>query len=241
MLSDLEQGNSTLAAAFLENAAWEYDPALPATPNKRPSSDELGFLVICGDSYDAPLPPDGLDWWGSLWANMTATSWLSGNSRFYDVFPCQHFTKYWPEPAGVYRGGLDHALRNPVLLIAETHDPATPLRNGRRLLAEMGRDNARLIAHHGYGHSSRDTSRCTDAIARAYILDGTLPDKAETACYADEKPYLYGVKDGGVKDMTVGGLDPVGVWREHLREMEFMNYNINLDKTQLRFLVREHR
>lgn len=223
MLSDLEQGNSTLAAAFLENAAWEYDPALPATPNKRPSSDELGFLVICGDSYDAPLPPDGLDWWGSLWANMTATSWLSGNSRFYDVFPCQHFTKYWPEPAGVYRGGLDHALRNPVLLIAETHDPATPLRNGRRLLAEMGRDNARLIAHHGYGHSSRDTSRCTDAIARAYILDGTLPDEAETACYADEKPYLYGVKDGGgVKDMTVGGLDPVGVWREHLREMEFM-------------------
>ncbi|TQN65906.1 putative hydrolase YuaR [Colletotrichum shisoi] len=225
MLSDLEQGNSTLAAAFLENAAWGYDPALPATPSKRPSSSELGYLVICGDSYDAPLPPDGLDWWGSLWANMTATSWLSGNSRFYDVLPCQRFAEYWPEPAGVYRGGLDHALRNPVLLIAETYDPATPLRNGRRLLAEMGRDNARLIAHHGYGHSSRDTSRCTDAIARAYILEGALPDEAETACYADEKPYLYGVKDGGVKDihMAVGGLgDPVGVWREHLCEMEFV-------------------
>lgn len=189
ILSELEKGNTTMAAENLEKA-WAFDPAHPSPKH---ASEELGSLVICADSYDAPRPESGLDWWESLWKNMTDTTWVSGNSRFFNVFPCQHFTNYWPEPAEVYRGSLNATLSTPVLLIGETYDPATPLRNGRRLLHEMGR-NARLIAHHGYGHSSRDTSNCTEAIARAYIMNGTLPEEAETACYANEKPYLYGVK-----------------------------------------------
>lgn len=60
MLYELEAGNSTLAAAFLELSAWEYDPTLPQLPSPRPSTDELGYLVICGDSYDAPA--QGLSW-----------------------------------------------------------------------------------------------------------------------------------------------------------------------------------
>jgi hypothetical protein len=122
----------------------------------------------------------------------------------------------------VYRGDLNHTLKHPVLLIAETYDPATPLRNGRRLLQEMGK-NARLIVHHGYGHSSRDTSNCTETIAKAYILNGTLPDEQETDCYADEKPYLYGV--GKVAAAMPGGIvteDPIKMWQEHLAELSFL-------------------
>jgi predicted esterase len=48
------------------------------------------------------------------------------------------------EPFQVYRGDFDASLRNPLLLIAETYDPATPLRNGRRLAKALGKDNARL-------------------------------------------------------------------------------------------------
>jgi predicted esterase len=44
----------------------------------------------------------------------------------------------------VYRGNFDAELKNPLLLIAETYDPATPLRNGRRLAQALGKDNARL-------------------------------------------------------------------------------------------------
>lgn len=220
MLSELEDGNSTLAASFLET--WEYDPTepCPVAPAK-PSSQELGDIVICADSYDAPQP-DGLDWWLDLWANMTEKSWIAGNSRFSNVFVCRHFADYWPEPVDVYRGDLNNTLKNPVLLIAETYDPATPLRNGRRLLKEMG-ENARLIAHHGYGHSSRDTSNCTNAIAKAFILNGTLPAEPETACYANEKPYLYGVKSktasSTVDTLNADQWDPVADWREHQREM----------------------
>ncbi|KAH9992391.1 hypothetical protein F4779DRAFT_609232 [Xylariaceae sp. FL0662B] len=219
MLYELEGGNSTLATAFLERSTWEYDPTLPSSPSPKPSSDELGALVICADSYDAPLPPDGLIWWQSLWANMTSQAWISGNSRFFNVLPCRHFPTYWPKPAEVYRGDLNHTLSNPILLIAETYDPATPLRNGRRLLEEMG-PNARLIVHHGYGHSSRDTSSCTDSIAKAYILNGTLPEAQETACYANEKPYLYGVNTA---DDHAKPLDPIRLWREHIRELAEWN------------------
>lgn len=199
---------------FLERSAWEYYPTRPAPLSLKPSSDELGSLVICADSYDAP--PQDLDWWLSLWSNMTAKSWISGNSRFFNVLPCRHFSTYWPLPAEVYRGDLNHTLRNPVLLIAETYDPATPLRNGRRLAREMGR-NARLVVHHGYGHSSRDKSSCTDTIAREFVLHGTLPDESETACFADEKPYRYS-KGKAAVTAAGGEFAPVKAWREHTQE-----------------------
>lgn len=215
MLHELENDNTTLASIFLEQS-WQYNPSKPSIAGTAPYTEELGALVICADSYDAP--EQNLTWWDTLWTNMTAKTWISGNSRFGSVFPCRHFNKYWAAPAEVYRGDLNHTLRNPILLIAETYDPATPLRNGRRLLAEMER-NARLIVHHGYGHSSRDSSNCTDNIVQQFILHGTLPEEQETACYANEKPYLYGVNNGngtaGVKMTT----DPVEIWKEHLLEL----------------------
>ncbi|KAI1426943.1 alpha/beta-hydrolase [Xylaria sp. FL1777] len=223
MLYELEGGNSTLFTELFDKAEWKYDPASTPSPFPYVPGDDLSALVICSDSYDAPMPSDGLAWWASLWANMTSKSWISGNSRFFNVFPCRHFATYWPEPAEVYRGDLNHTLKHPVLLIAETYDPATPLRNGRRLLAEMG-SNARLIVHHGYGHSSRDKSSCTDEIAKAYILEGKLPKEEETACYADGKPYLYNTQATNVGSKTMAEM--VTLWREQIQEVAYFNPRI---------------
>ncbi|KAI8960403.1 hypothetical protein F5Y11DRAFT_268344 [Daldinia sp. FL1419] len=222
MLYELEAGNSTLAAAFLDRSEWEYHPSLPCPATSRPRSHELGPLVICADSYDSPLPPDGLLWWQSLWTNMTTRSWISGNEEFFNVLPCQHFRTYWAAPAELYRGDLNNTLKNPLLLIAETHDPATPLRNGKNLMNEMGK-NARLIVHHGYGHSSRDKSSCTDSIIKAFILNGTLPTEKETACYADGKPYLYGSNAAGSPTEDTAAQDPIQMWREHIQELSLWN------------------
>ncbi|KAK8040365.1 hypothetical protein PG991_000153 [Apiospora marii] len=229
MLYELGHYNTTLAGQFLERQ-WEYDPTLPCTSasKKKPSSsEELTLMVVCSDSYDDTNP--GLDWWNTQWDTMTNQSWIAGDSRFF-VFACHHYTRYWPKPAEVYRGDLNHTLQNPVLLVAEVYDPATPLRNGRRLLGEMG-VNARLIVHHGYGHSSgRDRSACTDARLKAYILNGTLPEDQETDCYADEKPYLYGVKDGEVDSLAAAAaasaFDPVASWREHLKEAQLFGLRV---------------
>ncbi|KAJ5485185.1 hypothetical protein N7539_005173 [Penicillium diatomitis] len=186
LLHDLEHNNATLAARWLDST-WSQQSAPPSTSS--PSTTELDYLVICADSHDAPMPDNGLKWWDSLWANMTAQSWMAGNSRFFAVLPCRHYQTYWGQPAEVYRGDLNHTLKTPVLLIASPWDPATPLRNGRRLLNEMGK-NARLIVHHGFGHSSRrDPSACTDRIAKAYVLEGVLPEEQEVACDANVKPY----------------------------------------------------
>ncbi|KAH7157878.1 hypothetical protein B0J13DRAFT_435645 [Dactylonectria estremocensis] len=194
MLFGLENDNSTLAAALVDGS-WSYNPAETCSPQPiPPSSYELGSLVICGDAYDAPLPAGGdtIDFYASLWDNMTTKNWIAGNRRFYAIFPCKNFDTYWPKPAEVYRGELNNTLKHPVLLIAVTYDPATPLRNGRRLLNDMGK-NARLIVHHGYGHTSRDPSDCTDSLAKAFILEGSVPESQETTCYANGRPYLYGV------------------------------------------------
>ena len=186
MLYELETGNTTLAANQLESS-WS-DHSNPFSPPSPPSSNELDMLVICADSYDAPMP-EGIEWWTELWKNMTDQSWIAGNSRFFSVFPCRHFNTYWKAPAEVYRGDLNNTLKTPALLIASTYDPATPLRNGRRLLNEMGQ-NARLIVHNAYGHSSRrDSSDCTDRLAKDYILNGVLPEESEVQCYAKGKPY----------------------------------------------------
>ncbi|KAI0200778.1 Alpha/Beta hydrolase protein [Astrocystis sublimbata] len=216
MLYDLERGNSTLAAKMLDT--WGWDPASMRPPSSNVDGDELGALVICSDAYDAPQPADGLDWWEVLWANMTSTSWIAGNSRFFDVFPCRHFATHWPEPAEVYRGDLNKTLKNPVLLIAETYDPATPLRNGKRLLHEMGA-NARLIAHHAYGHSSSDKSACTDKIAKNYILHGNLPRDQETSCYADQRPYRANIvaAEGGLRLEA----DPAVQWKNQVQVPAF--------------------
>ncbi|KAL7624127.1 hypothetical protein AAE478_005684 [Parahypoxylon ruwenzoriense] len=190
MLYELEMGNSASTAIFLERR-WEYNPTISIAAPKKPSTDELPYLVLCADAFDATEPESGLSWWDSLWSNMTTQSWIAGNSRFLNVLPCRHFNTYWPNPAEVYRGDLNHTLSNPVLIVGVTYDPATPLRNGKRLLADMG-ENARLIIHHGYGHTSRwDPSDCTDSIGKAYILNGTLPRDQETDCYANESAYLY--------------------------------------------------
>lgn len=108
-------GNSTRATVALGEEEG-FNSSVPC-PSRRLSTDELLFLVVCADSYDAPQPSEGLEWRGQLWVNMTDRSWISGNSRFLDVFPCRHFTRYWPHVSEVYRGELDHALRNPTLLI----------------------------------------------------------------------------------------------------------------------------
>ncbi len=216
MFADLEAGNATLAAEMTEGL-WQYKPDRGCEANPSPSTVELGSLTISPDAYDDPQPENGLDWWEGLWSNMTETSWIGGNSRFWNVFPCRQYAKYWPTAGEVYRGDLNNTLKNPVLLIAEVYDPATPLRNGRRLLDEMGR-NARLIVHHGYGHSSADTSACTDSVARKFIMKGILPEEQETDCYADEKPYRYeSQKRIGTTE------DHIAAWTEHLEQLEVLN------------------
>ncbi|CEH16878.1 hypothetical protein CBOM_02969 [Ceraceosorus bombacis] len=182
---------------------WSSHPLEPEA-----GSTELGIFIICGDAYDAPAQDDA--WYVSLWKNMTAKSFISGDDRFFSSLPCK---TYPYKPTDVYRGDFDHPLKTPLLLIGETYDPATPLRNGERLARALGRGNARLIRHHGYGHSSRDRSICTENFKKAYLSHGEVPGDFFTDCLADSKPYSQPMERESNVFLTE-------VWREVMRESE---------------------
>ncbi|GAC93601.1 proteinase [Pseudozyma hubeiensis SY62] len=209
---DLLQGNTSAISQYVDDS-WEFDPHFPA----RHSSDELGMLVICSDQWDSPLPAtydvatNGEQWYLDLWKRMVSQSEIGGNGRFFDILPCRHWNATFGPPKEVYRGALNHTLSHPVLLIAETYDPATPLRNGRRLLDEMGDGNARLIALDAFSHSSRDLSKCAMDIMRRYMLTGALPDERETGCKADHRPY---------RDVEAHS------WKDYIAELRSLSPNL---------------
>lgn len=96
----------------------------------------------------------------------------------------------------MYRGSLNANLSNPVLLISETYDVATPLASGLQVYSYLGPSNSRMVIHHGYGHtSSANPSNCTETIKKDYMLKGALPSRDRpTDCYANEKPFVGGMK-----------------------------------------------
>ena len=82
----------------------------------------------------------------------------------------------WPfEPRGSFRGPFRHdAGAQPVLVIGGTHDPATPYRWAKRLVADLG--NARLLTYRADGHGAiTDLNGCIIGWSLAYLEAGVLP------------------------------------------------------------------
>lgn len=185
MLKELEAGNATAAANSIKSFQ-----ASPGEDSDKPFTSEVLSLALCADAHNSLDSVGDLAWWDSLWANQTGQSWLTGNFWFFANLPCRHFNTYWRD-LKTFQGNLNTTLKNPVLIMSSTADPATPLHNSIRLFEEMGA-NARLVVHHGYGHSTLpDKSNCTDKIGMDWISSGELPTELISDCYANEKPYQY--------------------------------------------------
>jgi len=200
MLAGLLEGNGTLA---LQMQGWNYELESCATQAEsfvpgwtgvhlpRSSSEELTLAVVCSDAYDGPR--HNLTWWKELESKMVSKSPLGGSINAGYVVGCNSFTA---KAAEVYRGRFNHTLKNPLLIISETHDPATPLRGGQYIHDLLGKGNSHFLIHHGYGHSSRDRSgNCTERIKRDFFLHGKLPKEDVTNCYADGKPFPHPASD----------------------------------------------
>lgn len=196
-LFELLRGNAALISEVLDT--WNYDAAKPLSPSAH-TQLELLSLLVCSDQYDSPLPAEydvstnGEEWYLDLWKRMTEQAEIGGDRGFLLMLSCRHWNSYFAAPKEVFRADLDHVLSNPVLLIGTAYDPATPLRNARSLLQEMG-VNARLIVHRGYGHLTNDRSTCTSDMIRSYLMNGIVPEQPESQCFADQKPYRYAKAD----------------------------------------------
>ena len=94
----------------------------------------------------------------------------------------------WPASAADrYAGPWNRRTANPVLVIGNTYDPATPYRGAKVVARQLAR--ARLLTVHGYGHTSlTNPSACANGYASRYFIFKTLPPPG-TRCKQDLQPF----------------------------------------------------
>jgi hypothetical protein len=180
------QGWSGAAAGLQElwkarsKAAGASPAAAPAaaTATERYAGPEQGLSVQCGD---APSPParafPGLQRLVLRHGSVISLPDLWGDE------PCST----WPvSQLDTYRGPWN-AHTSPILVIGNTTDPSTPLRDAIAMSHELA--NARLLVVHGYGHTQfLNPSTCASTYMTAYFRTGALPPVG-TICQQNLPPF----------------------------------------------------
>ncbi|OGM42313.1 proteinase [Aspergillus bombycis] len=96
-----------------------------------------------------------------------------------------------------YEGNFESKTKNPIMVIGNTYDSATPLVSARNISASF--EGSVLLEHGGWGHASlAHGSSCTSRIIRDYWTNGTLP-AVGTKCEPDYPPF----EPGSLKDVLV--------------------------------------
>ncbi len=96
----------------------------------------------------------------------------------------------WPvEDDDTFRGRFHYpGQAAPILVISNTHDPATPYAGARQLVADLG--NARLLTYQADGHASLTSGNpCLVIPALAYLTDGTTLPPVGATCRDDTDPF----------------------------------------------------
>ncbi|MDX3190132.1 alpha/beta hydrolase [Streptomyces sp. MN03-5084-2B] len=182
----------TVAGALYQSGRWkrlaQTLSAMPADPG--PAAPVLdpyvpthspGFLAVqCVDSDNPRSPAD----YAALAAAESARRPYFGLSAVYSMAQCTG----WPaRDDDRYTGPWNRPRKNPVLVLNNRFDPATPLANAEATAAELG--DGRVLVVDGYGHTSLDVpSACASAAVVRYLTDLAVP-AAGTTCPPDTVPF----------------------------------------------------
>lgn len=99
--------------------------------------------------------------------------------------PC-HFCHRWPARAVErFTGPWNNTLKNPIIIIGNKADPATPFLDASTVAGWLG-DSATLVEQDGYGHLSlAEKSNCTQNIITNFFVNGVRPEGNGTICAID--------------------------------------------------------
>jgi pimeloyl-ACP methyl ester carboxylesterase len=148
----------------------------PPTPEGYVNYPDANAATTCGDTDN----PDDPYRYGEVARDLDATSAPHVGSRWaYLGLVCAPWVGRSTER---HTGPWDSWTRNPVLVIGNRYDPATPYRNAVGVHDLL--PNSTLLIVDGVGHGSVGTSSCAAALTSQYLLTGATPP-AGTVCPQD--------------------------------------------------------
>jgi pimeloyl-ACP methyl ester carboxylesterase len=156
-------------------------PPLPASPAGQLSEQLLA--VKCAES---PNPRDP----NAYFALADLASNRSGAVGPYWVWLDEECAAWPATAADRYTGPWNTPTANPILLLNNTHDPATPYSEAITMAGLLA--DARVLTIDGYGHADAAVaSTCADAFMSSYFIDKTAPPNG-TVCRQDTAPFAAG-------------------------------------------------
>lgn len=93
---------------------------------------------------------------------------------------------WYTADADRYLGPFDRRTANPVLVVGNRFDPATPYQGAQTVAGLL--PSSRLLTIAGWGHTSFGISQCANEIVDEYLLTIALPPPA-TVCAQDFTPF----------------------------------------------------
>ncbi len=141
--------------------------------------DDNSYAVYNATSCtDAPWPAAWRTWVDDSWNTYQQRAFLTWNNTWYNA-PC--FT--WPATAGTPVNVSGAHVTEPILLVNETLDAATPFSGALEVRRRF--PTASLVA--GVGGTTHAASLsgvpCVDDAIAAYLTDGTVPDRVSGDTY----------------------------------------------------------
>ena len=185
LAADLEQ-QLGLAATLARTPANAADAHLEATsylerPGRYPNFVEGFPGVACSDSDN----PGGHEFWSVAGAEADAANGYFGRLWTWASSPCAVWSGFDDLR---YMGPFEAVTDNPVLVVGNLFDPATPYHG-----AVAVRDilpNSSLLTLDGWGHVSLFLSQCADSAIADYLLT-TVPPADGTVCTQDFGPFDF--------------------------------------------------
>ncbi|KAJ3001459.1 UNVERIFIED_CONTAM: hypothetical protein HDU68_006893, partial [Siphonaria sp. JEL0065] len=193
VLANAMNGNAT---ELVNSALGDFE----SCPVSDSSSDNGMPGVTCLDTLGNDV---GLKQWEKAGDNADEISPLFGKGSVWQYLTC----KYWQVgPSERFTGPWNHKLKNKLLIIGNTLDVITPLRNAKTV--ERLLDGSGVLLHHdGYGHcSTAHKSTCTLTYIRQLFVNNTYPENG-TKCRVDNDVVLF--PDMSLEAKMASGLDDI--------------------------------
>ncbi|WP_045306118.1 alpha/beta hydrolase [Saccharothrix sp. ST-888] len=141
---------------------------------------EQAMAVMCEDSANPSS-------WSGYPAQAALARARSGELGPYFAWASERCAAWPTGDPDHYAGPWNRPTAQPVLVVANTGDPAMPYQGSQAMARSLGR--ARLLTVDGYGHTAlANPSSCAADHEVRYLVDGVLPPPA-TVCRPDHRPF----------------------------------------------------